>query len=309
MRNRSNRPRLLASLGKWRRILSPFFGVALLGVFLYWVWAYRHTILIIFQQIGVWQLLGMLALLGTSGLLTALAFVLLVRSKGYSFRFADGFHSLNYSQLASMIPGGIWGFAGLAGSLWSKGISKADSLLVIALNTIIMLTACAVVGMTGLAVTLGWGFALLSLLPFLILLFGRNQLNLLWARLFPESSHLPSASTLIVTLLLGVLVWMLASICFTWLLYATAGSGIVPFWTAAGAYATGYLGGYVTLLAPSGVGVSEGLVTVLLGPTVGAERILSIAVSFRIINTVIIWCNILITVVVTHQRKTTPPAT
>lgn len=296
MNNATLHTRLVSALGKWRRSLSPIFGAALLGVFLYWVWAYRQIILAIFQQIGAWQLLGMFALLVLSGLLTAFNFVMLVRSKGYSFRFADGFHSLNYSQLASMIPGGIWGFAGLAGALWSKGVSKADSLLLIALNTIIMLTACAIVGSSGLASTFGWALALLSLLPFLILLIGRNQLDLLRARFLPESSRLPSPSTLAASLLIGVAVWTLASLCFTWLFHANVGPGIVPFWKSAGAYATGYLGGYFALFAPSGLGVSEGLVALLLGPEVGIEKALSIAIAFRIINTFVIWCNILITV-------------
>lgn len=234
---------------------------------------------------------------------------MLVQSKGYKFNFWDGYYTLNYSQLASMLPGGIWGFAGLAGILWSKGISKADSLLVIFLNTLIMLTACAVVGITGLASTFGWGFAAISLLPFLLLLICRNKLDHLRAKYLPDSSQLPATAALIKVLLIGIAAWVISSSCFAWLFYTSAGFGILPFWTVSGAYATAYLGGYLTLFAPSGLGVSEGLTTLILAPAVGTEKILSIAIAFRIVNTFIIWGNILIAVLAASQSHRQPPAT
>lgn len=263
---------MLQSFGKWRRLLSPFLGTAIFGVFVYWLWKYWKLIFTIFQRINLFQLSGMILLLIAASGLTSFAFVLLVRAKGHRFGFADGYHSLNYSQLASMIPGGIWGFAGLAMTLWSKGISKADSLLVIALNTIIMLTACAVVGIAGLAATFGWGIALLTLLPFLILIFVRTKLDQLRAFFLPESSRLPATSALLITLLIGITVWLIASTCFAWLFSINVGFGTVPYWTSAGAYAAGYLGGYLAFFAPSGLGVSEGLVTVILAPVSARSR-------------------------------------
>jgi len=294
--------RVLESVRKWRAILSPVFGIAILGIFIYWIWNYRGAIWSTFAQIGPAQLVGIIFLLLLSGMLTVFAFVLLVRSKGYDFKFVDGYNTLNYSQLASMIPGGIWGFAGLAGALWSKRISKADSILVIFLNTLIMLTACAIVGITGLASTLGWEYAIVCLLPFVFLLIGRNWLDKIRQRLLPDSSQLPSTIILFKVLIIGIAVWMIASFCFTWLLYSSTGFGVVPFWAASGAYATGYLGGYITLLAPSGLGVSEGLVALMLGPSIGTEKVLAIAISFRIINTFVVWCNILVTVILTSRR-------
>jgi hypothetical protein len=98
---------------------------------------------------------------------------------------------------------------------------------------------------------------------------------------------------------LGIVVWIIVSLSFTWLLYASEGFGVIPFWVASGAYAAGYLGGFISLLAPSGLGVSEGLVTLILRSYIGTDKILAVAISFRIINTIINWFNILITIIIT----------
>jgi len=290
------------SIGKLRKWLTPIVGIAALTIFIYWLWDYRQTIRAIFENLGAAQLIVIAALLAFSGVLTAATFALIVRSKGYRFGIADAYHSLNYSQLASMIPGGIWGFAGLAGALWSKGISKADSLLAIILHTIVMLTGCAIVGITGLASTFGWPLALISLLPFVILAVARGPLDGVRKKFLPESSNLPSAFVMVKALLLGIAVWAIASACFAWLLYSDTVPGAAAFWKSMGAYATGYLGGYIALFAPSGLGVSEGLVALLLAPEVGTEKALSAAIAFRIVNTFVIWCNILVTVIVSNKK-------
>ncbi len=294
--------KFIQSVKNWRTKLSPVFGVIILGIFSYWIWLYRDIILDTFQKIGLVQLLILIALILVSGLLTVLALVILVRDKGYAFGFADGYHSLNLSQLASMIPGGVWGYAGFAGFLWSKGVSKIDSVVIIFLNTVIMLSACAMVGISGLITILGWGYAIVCLLPFLFLIFGRNWLDRLKQKFYPESSRLPGTMALLKSLLLGIVVWVIISSCFAWLLFIGTGTEAIPFWTIVGAYATGYLGGYIAILVPSGLGVSEGLVALMLGPYIGTDKVLAVAISFRIIHTFVVWCNILLSVFLTTRK-------
>lgn len=278
--------------------MSPVIGIGIIGVFLYWIWTYRDIIIATFRKIGVVQLVIIIALIIVSLFLTVFAFVILVRDKGYSFGFADGYHALNLSQLASMIPGGIWGYAGLAGILWSKRISKADSVVIIFFYTLSMLSACAVVGISGLVQILGWGYTIICLLPFLFLLLGRNWLDKVRQQHFPQTSPLPSTKALLEVLALGMAVWIITSFCFAWLVYNSEGLDVTPFWIIVGAYAAGYLGGYIAIFAPSGLGVSEGLVTLILGPYIGTNTILAIAISFRIIQTIVIWLNILYTVII-----------
>jgi hypothetical protein len=237
------------------------------------------------------------------GILTVYIFVTLVREIGYSFDFIDGYQSLYYSQLASTIPGGIWGYAGLAGVLLSKGVSKADSVLIIFLNTLIMLTACAIIGITGLASMFGWGYAIISLLPFVFLLLGRNWIDKARQKYFPESSPLPSNLAMLKILVYGIIVWLIGALCYTWLFYSGVGYGVIPFWTISGAYATGYLGGYITLFAPSGIGVSEGLATLVLSHYTATDGIMAVAILFRLIQTFVIWCNILVVILYTLYKN------
>lgn len=241
-------------------------------------------------------------LIETALILSVFTFTILVKDKGYSFRFLDGYHALNLSQLASMIPGKVWGFAGLAGLLWSRGISKLDSVFIIVLNTLVMLSACAIIGVSGLVAIFGWEYASICVLPFLVLVLGRNQLEKILSRYFPVMTSLPSTWRLLAVLVVGVLVWLIVSTSFTWFLYLSEGAASVPFWTVAGAYAAGYLGGFLSMIAPSGLGVSEGLIALILGPYLGTETVISIAISFRFIQTFVIWCNILLTLAVTSMR-------
>jgi hypothetical protein len=290
------------TFNKWRKKLSPVIGVIVLGLFLYWMVRYRETILASFRSVGILPLTLLLVVMIVSLVLTVLALVLLVRGKGYStFDFMDAYHALNLSQLASLIPGGIWGYAGFAGYLWSRGVSKVDSVIVIILNTLIMLTACAIVGFSSLISVLHPLFALISLLPFLLLVVGRNRLDILRGKYYPASSSLPSSSTLLKTLLVAIVVWMCMSFGFAGFVSAASGPQNISLWMIAGAYAAGYLAGYLAIFVPSGLGVSEGVVALILGPYMGTEQVLAASVSFRIIHTLVVWCNILISAILTSR--------
>jgi hypothetical protein len=294
--------RFVQLIKKWRPILSPIVGIIIVGIFIHWIWIYRDAIASTFEKAGFYQLAILIFLMWIPVFLSVFTFLILVQDMGYSFGFADGYHSLNLSQLASMVPGKIWGFAGLVGLLWSKGISTVDSVLIIIINTLLMLSACAIVGISGLLSIIGWGYTIICLLPFLFLFFGRNWLDKIRQKFYPESSHLPSSFALLKVLLIGIVVWIITSSCFTWLLYLSEGRGIIPFQVVTSAYAAGYLGGFLSLLAPSGLGVSEGLVTLILHPYLGIEKILAVAISYRLINSLIIWINILITIILTSIK-------
>jgi len=285
-----------------RKRLLPAMGVVMLGLFLYWIIHYRETILGSFRRVGVFPLGLLVVVMIISLYLTVSALVVLVRGKGYtSFGFSDAYHALNLSQLASMIPGGIWGFAGFAGYLWTKGISKVDSVVVIFLNTLIMLTACAIVGFSSLISILHPLYALISLLPFILLVLMRDRLDALRKKYYLDSSSLPSKFTLLKALSISFLVWMLMSFGFAGFVLAGNGSQAVSPWMIAGAYAAGYLAGYLAVFVPSGLGVSEGVITLILGPFMGVEQVLAVSVSFRIIHVLVVWCNILISVLLTSR--------
>ena len=89
----------------------------ILAAFAYWGWQNRLIMQQVFAELGTIRLMSFGLLLTLGVVLSALSFTILVRSIGYQFTYRDGYHSLNLSQIAAMVPGKIWGFAGLAGLL------------------------------------------------------------------------------------------------------------------------------------------------------------------------------------------------
>ena len=280
---------------KWRSVLSRITTVLILAVLVYWGWHHRLTMQRVFVDLGTTELAGLLVLLTLGIVLSALSFTILVRSMGYRFTCQDGYHSLNLSQIAAMVPGKIWGFTGLAGSLWSRGISKRDSLLVIFLYTLLMLSAAVLVGAAGLIPTIGWGYTLLCLIPVLLLIAGRSWFDTLRLRYFGGSSALPSPQSMLLILIVGLGSWIVVSACFSLLVYSTERHWPASPLLFASAFAAGYVGGFISPVTPAGLGVREGIITIILGPALGSEKALAIAIVFRAVHMAVIWLHIAIT--------------
>jgi hypothetical protein len=126
-------------LRQWRPVLSQIATVLILAACVYWGWQNRLIMQQVFAELGIIRLMSFCLLLTLGVVLSALSFTILVRSMGYQFTYCDGYHSLNLSQIAAMVPGKIWGLAGLAGLLSARGIPNRDSVLVISLHTLLTL--------------------------------------------------------------------------------------------------------------------------------------------------------------------------
>ena len=79
--------------------------------------------------------------------------------------------------------------------------------------------------------------------------------------------------------------WGLYATAF-WLLYMGL-AGFQPFLYVAPAYAAAYVGGYIVLFAPAGLGVREVLLTAFLAPVLAADPALALAVVARLWTTVV----------------------
>lgn len=274
----------------WRAGLSRLATIGLFLFLTYWGWLHRHTLQNILTDFELEVLLGLCLVLTLGVALATWGFTMLVRSMGYRFTYRDGYHSLNVSQIAALMPGKIWGYASLAGLLWSRGVSRPDSVLLILLHTLLSLSAAALIGISGLVPLLGWGYALLCLAPLLLLLAGRSRWEALRARCFRGSSALPSLRQLLMILVPGLGSWIAVSGSFTFLVYSFASppDTMAP-WFPASAFAAGYIGGFVNPIIPAGLGVREGIITAVLGPTLGSEQVLALALVFRVFHTAILW--------------------
>jgi glycosyltransferase 2 family protein len=297
-------------LKQWRRYLSRLATILVLGTLIYWSWRNRLLIYGTFANVGIFNLAVLNFLLFLALILSVLTFIVLIRAMGYTFTWRDGYHSLNLSQIAAMAPGKIWGFAGLAALLMSRGVSRQDSVLIITLNMLIMLSACVLVGAGALAAVIGWPYTSFCFIPLLFLFIGRDWLESWRVRYLSLSSPLPSALLLLKLLLIAVLSWSIVSVAFAWLVYTDIGGWPASPFLLIGALPAGYVAGFLALITPSGLGVSEGVVTLILEPSIGRDKALALAITFRIIHTTLLWFNIAITLLIFSFNKYKPvPAT
>ena len=77
--------------------------------------------------------------------------------------------------------------------------------------------------------------------------------------------------------------WVLYGLSFWLFMISILPDAHVPIVAAVGAFVNGYIIGYVALFSPGGFGVRELIVTLLLGPYIGAAAA-GVAVASRIWN-------------------------
>lgn len=284
-------------LNKWRAPISRLATVCVLLMLGYWSWRYRRHLQQLFEDLDFVSFLTLASLLTLSIALSALSFTLLVRCLGYRFTYQDAYHNLNLSQIAAMLPGKIWGLTGLAGLLWSRGVSKQDSVLIIFLHTTLTLSAAILVGVIALISVIGWGFTTLCLLPVFLLLVGRKWVEALRSRYFSTSSSLPGPLPLFVNFIIGFVSWVIVSACFLYFVYGMERQWPNSPLLVASVFAAAYIGGFISFFTPAGLGVREGIITLLLGATIGNEEAFAAAVGFRILHTAVLWAHVALTLV------------
>lgn len=280
------------AIKKCRKYLAIAAMIVVLVLLLGWLWQNRVLMIQVLYSLGLLKFVFLVLGISAAYLIGVFTFTLLVQSLGYSFTFPQGYHALNFAQIAGTVPGGIWGIAGLAGWLWGRGINKADSAFVVLLNLLFSLGACALFGLFAIAGTLGWQYGLLALLPVFGWILGRAPLERVRLRFFSAAAPLPSVRAGVELTGLDFLVWVVEAMFFTWLVFdQNASLHISPLFVAS-AYAAGYLVGYLVLVAPAGLGVREGILIVLLGNAIGVDKVLALSLAFRLAQTTAQWANI-----------------
>lgn len=296
-------PQKTSWLHKWRPVITKIVTVVIVGFIVWWIWKNFDSFVSIFHQVGWLRLLGMALIFQLTIFIHVFTFTILIRGMGYSFSVLDSYHALNLAQVAAAVPGKVWGFAGLAGLLIARKISKPDSVLIIFLNMLLSLSACLIVGLVGLIPIIGWGLSLLSLVPVALIIAGRPWLEKLRARFFKGTTYLPSSGVMLKILGTASLSWALVAAAFSWLVHMNYGGWPTSPWLVASAWPAGYVGGFLSLFTPSGLGVSEGIVTLILGPSMGRDAAMGVAVAFRVIHTLVLWLNVAISLVVMTVAK------
>jgi uncharacterized membrane protein YbhN (UPF0104 family) len=221
-------------------------------------------------------------------------------SLGGSLRYTRATQIWFLSNIIRYIPGNVWQFLGMTELAAEDGISRVATLTSIVLHQVISTAAglvlvalyFAVAGRhsPALAEAGGW-FAWLQpflwLAPLGLLLLQPRILERLLNRLLVRLGRLPLQITLTwgqvwVLLLRYLAVWLAMGLSYAALVRSltTLQPAAVPYLVAC--WAAAYVIGYLSLLTPSGLGVREGVMVLLLAPILPAPVAAVVAIVARL---------------------------
>ena len=200
------------------------------------------------------------------------------------------------SNIIRYIPGNVWQFVGMTEMALQDGVPRAATLSSILIHQAIATAAGIVVTALYFAVT-GHSSWAVMLRPFLfavplglLLLQPRlleTILNWVLAKLHQPLLHITLTWRRIwYVLLRDFVVWLLMGLSFTALVRALTplDNGMLPYLVAS--WAAAYVIGYLSMLTPSGLGVREGMLLLLLSALLPGSVAAVIAIVARLWMTV-----------------------
>jgi len=193
------------------------------------------------------------------------------------------------SNLGRYLPGKVWSIAGLALLAQKEGVSgwaaagSALAMQAIAIGTGAMVVAAG--GSTEVSpyiLAAAMLFALVAVVSLVWQPLAGTVVRLLrpsvkWRALPPLAAAAAGAVTLVSWLAYGVAFWLLA--------HALFGPTDLTVVKAIGVFAAGYILGLLALFAPGGVGMREVVFIAMLGPVLGGDGALALAIASRLLLT------------------------
>jgi uncharacterized membrane protein YbhN (UPF0104 family) len=274
---------------------------AAVAVLLYFVAAYllRH-----WREIRAYAWNVEPGTLAAATLLAALSMTLwaclwtaILRAMGEGVAYRRGLSIWFVSALARYVPGKVWQMSGI---VYLSRRSGVDPMHALAANFLMQLLVVAI-GILAFVLALpaqvtalgGRGFELASAVvaAALVLLYVSPFFEWLYARLLARVGKAGPTQTFTITqkLLFGLataLGWLLWGASF-WLFLEAVTGRTPPLNVAIGICAAGYIGGFLAVFAPGGLGVRESLYALLLGPYMPTSVALAAALLNRLWLTVI----------------------
>jgi hypothetical protein len=211
-------------------------------------------------------------------------------------RAVDAARIWSVSSLGKYIPGKVWAIAGMAVMAEKQGVSGAAAtgsaiimqLLAIAAGTVM---AIALLGSSLLETFPGGtltaiGIAAAALIGAISLASPAvtNRIGFLIGR--PDAVRAVEPNALAGSIFANLIAWGGYGLSLQLLAAGTMPSVDLSWSTATGAFAASYIGGYLMLFAPAGLGVREGLLIFMLKGTIGIGPATALAAASRITLTV-----------------------
>lgn len=258
--------RVLLSVLKSAWVLVVFAGVV---VYLITSWP---TIQAQLSGVALWRvLLAHVCLLGGKLLLVELSRHS-VQVTGAHISYRRMFVINAMSQLAKYLPGGVWHFVGRAGYYHGAGMALPQVTRALIVENLWLVTSACFTGGIAFALYVADARSLLAVVLFV-----------LWVVLLAVMTRwrVPDVSwrAVVQALSLQALAWTLIGAAL-WVLIPVAAPGFALL--AIGAFGLSWAIGYITLFAPSGLGVREAVLAVLLGVVINPSTALVYAALNRV---------------------------
>jgi uncharacterized membrane protein YbhN (UPF0104 family) len=229
-----------------------------------------------------------------SVLLVQLWRILLGIVSGRRIRLGSAYRISVLANLGKYIPGKVWSVMGMVYLLKDEGVPTSAALVATALHQAFTIIPGAVLisvvlgaGVWGhlpaAAIIVGLAVSVTILYPPLF-----SKLLNLGLRIFrrPTITFRLSFARAFVLFWLYILAWIIYGAAF-WAMTLGLGLPPGPFWPVVAAYGAAYLIGFLALFAPGGLGVREGMLTVLLAPYLPQGLSVAVAVMSRFWMTII----------------------
>jgi hypothetical protein len=215
-----------------------------------------------------------------------------LRSIGQSFSYVKIFHIYSISQLGKYLPGSVWQYVGKLLLYRIEGIPPKDGSKVLLLESFWLFTAALILGLSASANQLlsKFGFFdlpwftspdLLILIGVLFFFFAIRLGSFLMAKIF----NIKTRSSLLISFL-QMAIWGSLGISF-WLLFPSDIRQPENLIIATGAFALGWVIGYLAVFAPAGVGVREAVIVYILSDTMGVPVAVAVASLSRLVYSVL----------------------
>lgn len=213
-------------------------------------------------------------------------------------RIADAARIWTISSLGSYIPGKLWSIAGMAMMAQQSGVSGTAAMGSAVIMQLISIATGAAIAVALVGTVLlddllaGWG-SLLAIGVAALALLGAvaltspsltRRIGFLLRR--PDAIRPVDPNALAAALFANVVAWGGYGIALQLLAVGTLHGVNLSWATATGAFAASYIIGFLAILLPAGIGVREGILIVLLAPTIGVHQATALAVISRCALTV-----------------------
>jgi len=189
------------------------------------------------------------------------------------------------SQLGKYIPGGIWHFVGKFGIYKARAVETKDGLRVMIWENAWLLSSAGVVGLLGFLIT--GSDTIFALVPFSSILFQSSHflwiIPLLWLVTMALVELILFKTIIISDFLVTAIEQVVAWIFLGLSLFFVFPVGRELLLSIVGAFSLSWVGGYIAVFAPGGIGVRELLLSLILGTFFSSIELGAFAAAHRFI--------------------------